>query len=158
MRHIRSEAGQPHAAPRASAAISFSCTAPSCRKVDVRLPGKGNSNSHGARPIHLIITMIKWIRSSRLSIKNSLSLQGLPLTGPHRCFSEPLETRKAGILNAGSLSCLVGELKRALFSSKVQLRALFSSKAQKELFSAQKVQLSPAPKLTGLYRGPRMST
>jgi len=44
------------------------------RKVDVRLPGKGNSNSHGARPVHLIITMIKWIRTSRLSIKNSLSL------------------------------------------------------------------------------------
>ena len=44
------------------------------RKVDARLPGKGNSNSHGARPVHLIITMIKWIRTSRLSIKNSLSL------------------------------------------------------------------------------------
>ena len=27
-------------------------------KVDVRLPGKGNSHSHGARPVHLIITMI----------------------------------------------------------------------------------------------------
>ena len=43
------------------------------RKVDVRLPGKGNSNSHGARPVHLIISMIKWTRTSRLSIKNSLS-------------------------------------------------------------------------------------
>jgi len=32
-------------------------------KVDVRLPGKGNSNPHGARPVHLIITMIKWIRT-----------------------------------------------------------------------------------------------
>ena len=42
----------------------------STRKVDVRLPGLGNSNSHGARPVHLIITMIKWIRTSRLSIKN----------------------------------------------------------------------------------------
>ena len=30
-------------------------------------------NSHGARPVHLIITMIKSIRTSRLSIKNSLS-------------------------------------------------------------------------------------
>ena len=38
----------------------------------VRLPGKGNSNSHGARPDHLFITMIKWIRTRRLSIKNSL--------------------------------------------------------------------------------------
>ena len=43
------------------------------RKVDVRLPGKGDSTSHGARPVHLIITMIKWIRTSRLSIKNSLT-------------------------------------------------------------------------------------
>ena len=42
------------------------------RKVDVRLPGKGNSNSHGARPVHLIITMLKWIRTSRLSTQNSL--------------------------------------------------------------------------------------
>ena len=42
------------------------------RKVDVRPPGKGNSNSHGARPACLIITMIKWIRTSRLSIKSSL--------------------------------------------------------------------------------------
>jgi len=45
------------------------------RKVDIRLSGKGNSNSHGARPVHLIIAMIKWIRTSRLSIKNSLSAQ-----------------------------------------------------------------------------------
>jgi len=30
------------------------------------------ANSHGARPVHLIITMIKWIRTSRLPIKNSL--------------------------------------------------------------------------------------
>ena len=44
------------------------------RKVDVRLTGNGNSNSHGARPVHLIITMIKWTRTSRLLIKNSLSL------------------------------------------------------------------------------------
>ena len=42
------------------------------RKVDVRLPGKGSSNSHGARPVHLIITMIKRIRTSGLSITNSL--------------------------------------------------------------------------------------
>ena len=44
------------------------------RKVDIRLPGKGNSNYHGARPVHRIISMVKWIRTSRLSIKNSLSL------------------------------------------------------------------------------------
>ena len=50
-------------------------------KVDVRLPGKRNSNSHGARPVHLIITMIKLIRTSRLSIKNSLSLGHLDFEG-----------------------------------------------------------------------------
>ena len=53
------------------------------REVDVRLPGKGNSNSHGARPVHLIITMIKWIRASRLAIKNSLA-GGLAVTTPSR--------------------------------------------------------------------------
>jgi len=31
-----------------------------------------NSNSHVVRPVHLIITMMKWIRTSRLSITKSL--------------------------------------------------------------------------------------
>ena len=56
--------------------VRLRCKAP--RKVDVRLPGKGNANSHGARPVHLIITMIKWFRTSRLSIKNSLSSKSSP--------------------------------------------------------------------------------
>ena len=43
------------------------------RKVDVRQPGKRNSNSHGARSVHLIVMMMKWIRTSRLSMKKSLS-------------------------------------------------------------------------------------
>jgi len=59
-------------------------------QVDVRLPGKGNSNPHGARPVHQIISMIKWIRTSRLSIKNSLSLGGWGpdrrSRGPRRCW------------------------------------------------------------------------
>jgi hypothetical protein len=46
------------------------------RKVDVRLLGEGNSNTHGARPVHLIVKMIQLIRTSRLSMKNSLSLVG----------------------------------------------------------------------------------
>ena len=33
------------------------------RKVDAWLPGKGNSNSHGARPVKRIITIMKWIRT-----------------------------------------------------------------------------------------------
>ena len=43
-------------------------------KVDVRLPGKDYSNSHGARPVHQIISIIEWIRTSRFSIKKSLSI------------------------------------------------------------------------------------
>ena len=35
------------------------------RCLPLPLPGKGNFKSHGARPVHLIITM-KWIRTSRL--------------------------------------------------------------------------------------------
>ena len=44
---------------------------PGCRSTG--RSGKGNSNSHGARPVHQIIAMIQWIRTSRLPIKNSLS-------------------------------------------------------------------------------------
>ena len=43
------------------------------RKVDIGLPAKGNSNCHGARPVHQTISMMKWIRTSRLSIMNPLS-------------------------------------------------------------------------------------
>ena len=39
----------------------------------VRQPGKGNSNSLGARPVNLISPMMKWIRTSSLSIPNFLS-------------------------------------------------------------------------------------
>ena len=41
-------------------------------KVDTRLPEKRKSKSRGARPVHKIISIIRWIRTSRLSIKNSL--------------------------------------------------------------------------------------
>ena len=42
------------------------------RNVDMRLPRKGSSSSHGARPVHQIISMVKQILTSRLSIKKSL--------------------------------------------------------------------------------------
>ena len=44
----------------------FSCAPPQ------RKQRTAAEDSHGARPVHLIITMIKWIQTSRLSIKNSL--------------------------------------------------------------------------------------
>ena len=34
--------------------------------VHVRLPGRGNSNSHGARSVRLITWMIKWIRTKTM--------------------------------------------------------------------------------------------
>ena len=45
------------------------------REQGVGLPAKGNSNSHSARPVHLIVTMMQWIRTSRLSMKDSLCLE-----------------------------------------------------------------------------------
>ena len=42
-------------------------------QVDTRLPRC--SNSHAARPVHRIISIIRWIWTSRLSIKNSLSME-----------------------------------------------------------------------------------
>ena len=69
-------------------------------KVDVRLPEKGNSNSHGARPVHYIISMIKWIRTSRLSVKNSLSRRRAPaeVAGEGRDHRElvPIDGRVRG--------------------------------------------------------------
>ena len=53
------------------------------RKVDVRLPGKDHSNSHGAWPVHLIIMTIKWIWTSGLAIKYSLTGEPAPLEQPH---------------------------------------------------------------------------
>ena len=39
-------------------------------KVDSGLPGKENSNSHGARPVNQIISTIQLIPTSNWSIKN----------------------------------------------------------------------------------------
>ena len=47
--------------------------------IHIRLPEKGISNSHGARPAHQITSMIQWIRTSRLSVKNSLSARALDM-------------------------------------------------------------------------------
>jgi len=66
----------------------------STRNVDVKLPGKGNSNSHSARPVHLIIKMIKWIRTSRLSIKDSLCRARM---GRGRSGSAPSAPRVQGL-------------------------------------------------------------
>ena len=47
-------------------------------KVDVRLPGKGNPNSHGARPVRPIISMLKWIRTVSLAWKRQWEISSWP--------------------------------------------------------------------------------
>ena len=52
----------------------------------MRLPGKGDSDSLGARPVFFgarPISMTMWIGTSSLSIKNSLSDQVYYATGTH---------------------------------------------------------------------------
>jgi len=51
----------------------------SCRPRPTSTPSsrKQGMASHGARPVHLIITMIKWIRTSRLSLVRLHAAQGL---------------------------------------------------------------------------------
>ena len=61
----------------------------------VRLPEKKHSNSHGARPVYWIITMISWIRTSKLSTKNSLSMYkglGCQNAGPWTCAPRKHQT------------------------------------------------------------------
>jgi len=45
---------------------------------------RGNSHSHGARPVHPIITMIKWIRTSRLTISSNRVSRRVDLGGEVR--------------------------------------------------------------------------
>jgi len=45
------------------------------RKVDIWLPGKETSTPMAQGRSTKTISMIKWIRTSRLSIKNSVSLE-----------------------------------------------------------------------------------
>ena len=74
------------------------------QKVDVRLPGKENSNYLGARPVRLIITMIERIRTSMLSIKNSLTRSPAHRTSQQimRGVSQSPLSRKCGKYEAGN--------------------------------------------------------
>ena len=80
------------------------CNEDTSRRVDIRLPGKGNSNSHGATPVYLNITMVKWIRTSRLSIKKSLSSDTWRgrARGRRRLTMEPLSESRLTSMSRGS--------------------------------------------------------
>ena len=47
-------------------------------KVAITRTGKGNSNSHGEKPVYQIISMVKRIRTRRWLIKNSRSDAPVP--------------------------------------------------------------------------------
>jgi len=46
------------------------------RKVDIRLPGKGNSNSHGARPVHQKHVRHDEVDPDKLVVNKEFSLSG----------------------------------------------------------------------------------
>jgi len=76
--------------------------APILHARDPQLRSNPLSKGRAARPVHLIITMIKWIRTSRLSIKNSVSCKrastssrSLTLRDPSPLLRELLITRPA---------------------------------------------------------------
>ena len=68
------------------------------RDVDIWLCGKVNSKSHGARPVNQIISMMKWIRISRLPTRNSLSPHGVEISGEReRRMVRRLGVRVSGV-------------------------------------------------------------
>ena len=72
-------------------------------KVDIRLPGKGNFYSHGARPVHQIISMVERIRTGRLSLKHSLSGVRSCGGGCHSDAAQAREVRDPSSLSLGKL-------------------------------------------------------
>ena len=77
------------------------------RKSDM-LTGMGNSNSHGARPVHQTISMTKGIQTSKLSTKNSLSARGGQVgtdvvERAHRVQHRALQHLFAGMLKRSAL-------------------------------------------------------
>ena len=60
--------------------------------------------SHGARPVHLIITMIKWTRTSRLSIKTCLSCRALSADASLQCTSNSLSVSGLSLTHSHALS------------------------------------------------------
>ena len=66
----------------------------------IRLPGKVNSNSHGARPVHQIILMIKWTQTSKWPIKNSHCIE-LSIKNSHFILCNPVKIGFGGWEVAG---------------------------------------------------------
>ena len=76
--------------------------------VYIRLPEKGKSYTHGARSGHQIILMIKWIRTTRFSITNSVCLVRRMGSRVGR------RGRRRGVWSS-STCCLPSALRKSLF-------------------------------------------
>jgi len=88
------------------------------------LKAQGSPNSHGARPVHLIITMTLWIRTSRLSIKNSLShrvVRGSPGAFRHVLRRNVKRFRGGLVFKAHELVC---KAQRLLYHSTLASRVI----------------------------------
>ena len=64
------------------------------RKVIIRLPGKGNSSPHDAKPVYQIMSMIKWMRTSRSAIKKLLYLDGIAYLAAMMIIEDSLIEKK----------------------------------------------------------------
>ena len=75
-----------------------------------------DQNCHGARPVHLIIMMIKWIRTSRLSIQKSLSGGLLATQAPSLIRQERAtpHSRQKGLAVKVNLRSEIGRFGRIL--------------------------------------------
>ena len=84
-------------------------------KVYVRLPGKKDSNTNGARSVHPIITMIKCIWTGRSSIKNALSLHRNNIP---RCMSLPCNIHDVNYwLMKSSRECIMAKQNWLIFAT-----------------------------------------
>ena len=83
------------------------------QQVDIRLPVKVNSTSHGERPVHQMISMMKWIRTRTLS----LSLQEVEVaTADATARKKDLDALHTQVLKPSSLfeSMSVGTVRARL--------------------------------------------
>ena len=84
------------------------------KKVDVRLPVKGNSNSNGARPVYLIISMIESGFEPVGCQYRSLSLEERQDTAG---VAKLMGTRRAGPLGGGGRSLFIKPQTRPLHAN-----------------------------------------
>ena len=130
-----------------------SCFTNALRNRALRISTGRNSNSNGAMPVHLIITMIKWIRTRRLSMKNFLP--------PHLNVALKISTGQQ--MSNRALQMLDNCFTKALLNRALQIsagrRRTRSGPTTSSRGSNPKPQtLNPRPPARELYRAVQLST